>query len=203
MRISIIFLILIGSCCAQEIKRPTVDADAGNNLSLGCFGQLAPSPSMPFAYDAAGQATSSSDTSIGSKTTTKFSTRAFSMWAAPSAAYLSLTLNINWSATDNPRGGDQGQACAAYSIDGGAHYTSFGCDFPRPRATSTVTLSPTQNLATIKVAVCVQGSAGFDTLGSIDQIVISDIWTVGTTTAPPSGTGSSAGQAQRGAIIVN
>jgi len=202
----VLLIVLIASVAfGQEIKRPTADADGGNNLTLGCHGQNTGSASMPLGYDAAGLATFSSTTVQGTQSRTYFSTRAFSSWQPPSNVYTSLSLNVNWSGTEVTTG-LIGQMCVNYSTDGGATYTSMGCSNGgnQPQSTRTVSLSTSQNLATVKVAICVQGTQGGDSPGSKDTLNMYDIWTSGTVSGiPGAGNGSTAGQPHRDIVIVN
>lgn len=207
MRYSLLIAILAASCFAQELKRPSADGLGGNNLSYGCLGAYVNFPqAMPRAYDAAGLSTNSTTIAQGTATSTAFVSRVFTTWQPTTTVYTGLTLNVNWQATEVTTG-PVGNACVAYSVNNGVTYTNLACSGGGnfSRITSSVALAPTQNLALIKVAACAQGARGDpDDKGSVDQIAVWDIWTLGTTgNTPTPGSGSSAGQANRDTVIVN
>lgn len=201
----LLILALAGSCFGQELLRPTTDLDGLNNLSLGCTGQNVASPTMPLGHDSAGISTKSTMTIQGTQNITKFNTRVFSAWQPTGNVYSALTINVNWSGTETTTG-STGAMCVKYSIDGGANWSGLGCTggSNQTQTTSTATLTPTQNLSTLKVAICAKGAAGGDTIGSKETLNIFDVWTVGTISGGQAGgTGSAAGNSHRGVVIVN
>lgn len=200
----LLWLFLFSAAFAQEVKRPTTDADGGNNTKLGCLGVNQGSSAVPLGYDAAGQSTSSSLSATGSITKTNFKTRVFGGWQPQDNAYSALTLNINSLGTE-VTSGSTGKICADYSIDGGVTWLSLFCGAGGyGQSTKSVALAADQVFSSVRVAVCVQGSAGGDTQGSTDTIKVFDIWTSGTfTPIDQSGAGSSSGNAHRGAVVVN
>lgn len=206
IRAFLIAMLLLGNCFAQELLRPANDVDLGNNLNLGCNGTFQGSASMPLSRDAAGLSTSSQNSTTATKTTSFFKTRAFFPWQTTVNGYTALTLNINWSAQELSPSGNPGNACILYSTNNGATYTGITCSGGGNMAqqTSSVNLSPTQPLTSLRVAVCVKAASGLFTTGNSDNITVWDIWTVGTLSGGQGvGPGSTSGQAQRGAIIVN
>lgn len=202
----ILIIGLSASCFAQELLRPTTDSDAGNNLTLGCNGTNQGSSSLPLGRDNAGITTSSNLLATGTKTSTFFKTRFFSAWQTTPNGYTALTLNVNWSASELSPSGNSGQACTSYSLNNGGTYTSIGCTGGgnQTQKTSSVNIDPTTPLGSIRVAVCVKAAAGLFTSGNSDNITVFDVWTVGTLSGGQGGgPGSTKGQAQRGAIIIN
>lgn len=196
---------LASTCFAQELLRPTVDIDGSNNLTLGCNGVNLGSVAMPLGHDAAGISTGDAIAVQGTQTQTRFVTRVFSTWPGTGNVYSALTVNVNWSATETTSG-STGRYVVNYSLDGGATYNRLagGGGSNQAQVTNTVSISATQNLTLLKVAVCAQGTAGGDTLGSHDTIFVYDVWTVGTiSSGQGGGTGSTAGQANRDTIVVN
>lgn len=161
---------------------------------------------MPLAYDLAGLTTYSEQEAIGAGS--GFSkTRIFSPWSSTGNTYSALTLSVNATSSGN-LGDNTASSCIKYSVDGGVSYTTLKCesDLGYPRQTFTATLSPTQNLAKLRVAMCVQGSGAMpkQQVGPGDVILtIFDIWTSGTNPVQGAGTGSTAGQAHRGAAVSN
>lgn len=201
----LLILALSVSCFGQELLRPSVDIDGANNLSLGCTGQNVASSNLGLGRDSAGISTHSSMVVQGTQNITKFSTRVFSSWQPTGNVYSALTINVNWSAQEVTTG-STGIMCVKYSIDGGATWSGLGCTSGTNLAqtTTTATLTPTQNLSTLKVAVCAKGAAGGDTIGSKETLNVFDIWTLGTISGGQAGgTGSTAGNSHRSVVIVN
>jgi hypothetical protein len=208
MKLLLAVLLMCGSMAAQEIRRPTVDLDGGA-VALGCLpGTNASSTSMPLSYDSAGLATSSTQGRGGSSSAALYSTRVFTAWQSTGNTYSSLTLSVSSAGLGyDSMGGAVGSACLVYSTDSGASWTSIRCDAGPGwlQVTDTITLSATQNLANLRVGVCTQGNKGVSKVEldpGFDEITIWDIWTSGATAAPSGGNGSSAGNAQRGAVII-
>ena len=194
---------------AQEVRRPTRDIDGGPNTALGCFASVNDhSTSMPLAHDAAGLATSSTQTTSGNTVSpfSHFATRIFDTWQTTSNAYTSLTLNFNGSNTGwRFWAGYTGQACIAYSTDSGATWTSISCDSTfsgNGWGSGSVTLNATQDLRTLKVGICTEGNGNKSITGT-EQITLFDIWTTGLTTPQGAGSGSSTGSPHRGTVVVN
>jgi len=76
------------------------------------------------------------------------------------------------------------------------------------QTTNTITLSPSQDLTKLQIAVCAIGN-GTGTVAhpavptaGVDTITIWDIWTLGTTSGQGAGNGSSAGQ-RHNAVHIN
>lgn len=209
MKRLIMFLLLTSLAWAQELKRPTVDDSGVTAASLGCSGVATTSTAMPGAYDAAGLSTSSPQTVLKSYKGTQSKSRRFLTWQAPGSVYTSLTLNVNsfsqgWISRSSGEG--DGSACMGYSGDGGHTWVNIACDPGTGWAQQTfsVTLLPTQNFADLQVGVCVGGSAlaAFGDVGG-DVINVYDIWTLGSTSSAPVGTGSTSGLPYRGVVVVN
>jgi hypothetical protein len=210
---ALIFL-LSALCVGQEVRRPTTDADAGAiALTLGCTaGTNIASAAMPNAYDASGLTTASNQTTEGASSATSYNqTRVFRTWQAKSMAYTSLTLNINSQSDgyNNFAPPQRGAACLGYSLNSGVSWTNIRCDTTGSgwaRTTDTITLSASQDLATVQVGICTQGSPGVPKVSldpGADDVTIWDIWTASNAPAPtPAGTGSSAGNAHRTGVIL-
>lgn len=202
------YLVLLATAthAQTEILRPTADADGGANFALGCVGQNLTSSPMPLAYDAAGQSTSSWQSTTG-RSTARFQTRIFSTWAPSNHTYNALSLNLA-SSSDGYIAMDSngGQACAAYSTDAGNTWSSLICDDSGngwTLQTTTATLSASQNLNRLLVAVCtqgnkeVQGTTCRPPLNCDDDIIVYDIWTSGTYSVPANSGGSARGAPHR------
>jgi hypothetical protein len=194
----LLWVLLLASAWGQDLKRPTVDIDSGTTVKCG-FGTKASAPPMALAYDSAGQATSAKLTAAGTVTQTFYKSRTFSTWQAPAGAYSDLTLSINSSSVETTTG-SVGNMVIQYSIDNGSSWTTVRSSGHGPgwaRGTSTIFLSPTQDMTQIKVAACALGEAGGDAPGSTDTITIWDIWTTGTLSGGGGGPvagGSTAGR---------
>lgn len=202
-------LLMCTSAFAQDLKRPTTDV-AGSPVPLGCeFGNTRTSVAMPDAYDNAGLLTSSINSAAALYKSSKSSTRVFKTWQAASGSYSALGLYINsqspgWNSLAS--GSGFGEGCIAYSLDSGLTWTSVVCDSGTgwTQQTFVVGLVPTQDLATVQVGVCTYGDA-LSSPGDVggDGIYIYDIWTLGTSSSAPVGTGSSSGSPHRGVVIAN
>lgn len=190
---------------SQELLRPTVTTSSSVSGTFGCHGLNQTATAMPFAYDAAGLATSSVQTASGTIPSTFFKVAILSGWAPTANTYSSLTLNINSAALETNNTGSSGAIAQSYSTNNGSTWTNLNPGSLLPdgiswvQQTKTVTLSPGQDLTALRVAVCVQGSAGGDTTGTTDKITVWDVWTSGlyTPSAPASNattTGNSASQ---------
>jgi len=203
----LLVIALLFACLAagQEIKRPTADMDGGNNTKLGCVGQNQASTAMPNAYDAAGLSTSSNQLTLGGLHQTKFETRIFMTWQMRGNNYSALTLNINSASAGYLSGNGTGAACVNYSVNNGRTWTNVRCDgaLGWPQTTDTVALSARQDLTKLQVAICTEGDSGGGDVNFIgsDNVLLFDIWTSGTYSTGPAGTGSSAGQPHRGAVV--
>lgn len=208
MKILAAVLLLASLCAAQELRRPTVDVNAGALTALGCVGTNQVSAAMLASYDSAGQATASPQNEAGSfgVSTTFYKTRMFKTWAPASAVYSTLTLNINAGSAGND-GDLPASVRLSYSINGGSTWTQIFNDngVLVPQQTYSIVLGSTQDLSLLRVGVCAQATS-VKTGGlqpGDDRIVVWDIWTLGQNSAtPPVGTGSSAG-ARHNAVIVN
>lgn len=206
--LSLILLAAVAASAQMELLRPTADADGGANYDLGCSGQNLASGPMPLAYDGLGQSTNSRETATGAPTTSRFRTRIFSTWAAASHSYSALTLNVASASTGYINmDANGGNACISYSADAGVTWTSIVCDTGPgwPLTTNTVTLSAGQLLGRLLVGICVEGDRLVQGGGGAfdDDVSVYDIWTVGTYTVAPSGTGSGKGEPHRAVAQVN
>lgn len=195
-------LLLASTAFAQEIKRPSAEGDGGTAVKCGFFGTSLASAGMSLAYDAAGQSTSSALAVSGSINTTFYRSRTFSAWQTTGNTYSALTLSINSQETETSPSGSTGSGTLQYSTNGGSTWTTL-ISGNWARTTSTVTLSAGQDLSKLKIAACVQSTAGGDTRGPNENVTIFDIWTTGTTNAAGGGVGTSSGQPHRGIVIVN
>lgn len=210
-RVRQVALVVLAVCIlafgsSTEILRPQAEADPGVVFTMGCSGGYQASGPLPPMHDAAGIATSDAIDAHSTTSTVKAQFRTFSSWQTPSATYTALTLNVNglsagWQDTpgDGPFGGT---ACIAYTINNGSTWTQIKCDdhisgSGFPQQTFTITLSPTQNLANLKVGVCA-GSIR----GGADSVEVADIWLIGTYAGAPAGTGSGNGNAHRRGFII-
>jgi len=199
-----ILLLLASTAFAQEVKRPTFEIDSGATVKCG-EGTAQTSTGMPNAYDATGQSTSSVIATQATTVKSFYRSRSFSAWQAAGSTYSALTLNVNAQEVESNLTGSVGEGLMQYSINNGSTWTnlvtSSGSGFSRK--TYSATLSAMQDLSQLKVAVCVQSSAGGDTSGPIETMTVFDIWTVGTTTAQSPGPGATTGSPHRGLVIVN
>jgi hypothetical protein len=198
----LIFLLLSASCFAQEILRPTTDANSA--ASIGCLGVVDTSTAMPSSYDAAGIPTGSTQTDTNA-TRAHQAGRKFLTWQTTSNTYSALTLNINTASVGWLASGGAGNACLAYSVNNGSTWTNVICDTGGsgwPQQTFSISLSASQNLSFLQVAACAQGGAIGGGSGS-DSVTIFDIWTIGTTSGQGPGNGSTAGAPHRGVVAVN
>lgn len=207
MKKLLIFL-LLGTVWADELKRPSADA---NGTGAGCFGFPVTSPGLPLARDAAGATTSSSmavssgfalphGLGFGSRTQTE--SRRLATWTATGNLYLTLTLNILSSSVGAI--GTGGNACLAYSVNSGTNWTGIRCSgVGWTMVTDTVVLTPTQDLTKLQVAACVQANGNDSDNFSTEGIQLYDVWTLGTNTPQGAGNGSTAGQPHRGLLIAN
>lgn len=197
MRLLALILCTASLAFGDELLRPTTDANS-TSTSYGCSGTNVTFTSFPNARDAAGLATSSHGLVTGGGCQkflngncvvaghNQFSARLFSGWPSSGNQWASLTLNVNWATA----GGSlpQDNTCVAYSTNSGMTWTSLACSAAiRAQATSTATLSPTQDLTKLRVGVCVLGQGGEvgDGAQGSDDITIWDIWTFGTNNVPP------------------
>lgn len=196
------FCALPASAQMTELLRPTVTTSSSISGTFGCHGLNQNAASMPLAYDAAGLSTSSIQTASGTIPSTFFKVAIISGWPATANTYSALTLNINSAALETNNTGNPGAIAQSYSTNGGSTWTNLppGSFLPDGiswvQQTRTVTLSPGQDLTALRVAVCVQGSAGGDTTGTTDKITVWDIWTNGQYV--PGGTGANGGGPSNG-----
>lgn len=210
----LLWLILIGSCFAQDIQRPSVDADGFLGCSIGHGTTL-----MPYSHDAAGLATSSAIGGSGTiqcdqytcTSSTQSTGRLFKSWPSAPSTYTALTLNINSSSVGWHNTSGPGNAVIYYSLDGGVTWTTLRDDSAGTgwaQTTNTITLSASQDLTKIQVSVCSTGDGtgtvphpSVPTVGA-DNLTIWDIWTAGSTSGQGAGNGSSAGK-RHNAVIIN
>lgn len=215
--LSLAFVLVCACGFSQEIRRPTTDVDIGQVVGpYGCSGVNVASSSMPKSWDLAGLSTSSSQSATGDLSSSYNQTRQFKSWQTTTQVYTGLTLNIYSSSDGWGAGGgggtSSGQAKLSYSLDSGVTWALVLSDNSTgdgwvPQA-STFTLPANQLLSKIRVNICVEGSKGTIVHGGgqapgTDDIIIWDIWTVGSTGAPVTGNGSSTGMAVRSIIAVN
>lgn len=185
---------------ADEIKRPTVDADPGSTTwatnACGVSSYLNNTTSGALAYDAAGQSTSVTYSQLGTTAGSgqSMTSRRFSSWAAAGQTYTSLTLNFSTSSPGANAFG--GSACLLYSLNGGSTWTTVRCDGGTgwAQTTDTVTLSTSQSLANIQIGVCVAGTQGGGVSADRgqDAIQLYDFWTDGVYSVSVAGTGNTA-----------
>lgn len=204
----LLIVFLLGSVWADELKRPTANADG---TGAGCIGLRLNLGSLPLAYDAAGPSTSSNlNTSsgyalphgLGIGSRTQFIGKRVTSWTATGNTYLGLTLNILSSSAGAD--GVGGNACLAYSVNSGTSWNSIRCSSGAwSMVTDTVTLTPVQDLTKLQVAACAQANGNDPENISTDNLQIFDIWTLGTNTPQGAGNGSTAGQPHRGLLIAN
>lgn len=204
--LAVIMLCMMAS--AQDLKRPTVEAEAGTT-AIGCVGTNTSSTAMANAHDSAGLTTSSTQSTGGTTTQSLYRARKFTTWQSASGTYTALTLNVNAKSGGYLAfGGDvSGNACLAYSINSGGSWTSIKCDTDGSgwsQQTFNISLSATQDLSKLQVAVCTSGKAGnrFGLAPGGDDVTIYDIWTLGTTSAAANGSGNGTGLVGRRAALV-
>ena len=161
---------------AQEIRRPTADSQPALPNCPDALNSTFPSPAMANAYDVSGTATSSSLTaSSAGFGDTDGSFRQFTNWAAPSAAYSSLTLSINFSCADTSF---SGKCQLQYTTNGTTPFTTiFSSAFGQQVAqqTQTVTLPSNQDFTKLIVGVCAEDTG----ISANETLTIFDIWTSG------------------------
>jgi hypothetical protein len=194
---NLLLAILVLSCPVlafgqlHEILRPTADADgAGNALGL-CIGAAKGSAAAGNAYDGAGLSTSVTEpvTALASETSGRFISRIFSTWASATQTYTALSINVNSSSTGPTTLSALGDSYVVYSINSGTNWTVLHQDQNSTgwaQVTDTAALSASQNLTTVKVAVCIDTSGDTVHTGA-DQVILWDIWTDGTYTPPGMG----------------
>lgn len=163
---------------------------------------------MANAHDAAGLATSSTQSAFGSsgpppqfKPLSGYRARIFTTWQTTGNTYSALTLNVNAASGGAQGTTGVGEADIVFSANGGSTWTSLEADGGNgfAQTTFTVALSAAQDLTKLRVAVCAMGN-GSD--GS-DNITVWDIWTSGVVSGiQPGGTGSNKGQAHRGIVQI-
>lgn len=190
MKRLMVVLLITGVAFSQEIRRPSADSD---NSGGQCTSPLTTtgSPTMANAYDASGTATSvtmsASGTGCNDNTVCidRKAGRVFSGVGSPSAAYSSLTLNVNSSCTSTGTTGVSSSDCnVQYSLNGGGSWTALRGGF-WSQLTDTVTLSTSQTLSQIQVRACAEGfgdtnglTTGSGTHGQANFTAF-DIWTSG------------------------
>lgn len=200
----LIVCVLSVSLLAQtnDYKRPTADVSsvtpfsAGNDIacmaSNGSDGFVA-SPAMTPVYSGksgTGPTGSSSTQAPGNGQTFE---RRFTTWQSAVGSYTALTLNISMACTQ-VNGTDPYFCGASYSTNNGSTWNAFSSDSVMSsggawgQQTFSATLSPSQNLSTVQVAVCSASSDGGDGTFGVGDSVVQDIWTNGTLTYPLAAT---------------
>jgi len=210
----LIWLALACSCFAQDIQRPSIDADSFVNCGIGHV-----TTAMPNSHDAAGLSTNSAIGGIATvncnqytcTSTTNSNGRVFKTWPTAPSAYCALTVNINsasvgWQNTT----GVGGNAAIYYSTDGGVTWNTVRTDASGTgwvQTTNSIGLSASQDLTKLQVAVCAVGNgtgtvpSGSQPTVGVDNLTVWDVWTSGTTSGQGPGNGSSAGQRHNGVQI--
>lgn len=197
MRLFVLFFCITSLAFGDELLRPTTDANS-SSTAYGCAGTNVISTAFPKAYDSAGLATSSIGFISGGGCkkvlngqcvvpgNNQFSARLFSGWPASGTQWASLTLNVNWATDGGSLAADT--ACVAYSLNAGMSWAPLACSQNlRAQGTSTISLSPTQDLTKLRIGTCIlaQGAETGDGIAGSDDITIWDIWTFGTNNVPP------------------
>lgn len=196
-----LLLLLASLCGAQEILRPTVNADATKPAESACFGTKQTSSAMANSHDAAGLATSSTQTVSALKGTLRYKARMFTTWATSGNTYSALTLSVNSAFSIDVPG--NGVADVLYSTNGGGTWTSLQSDTAWSQQTNTVSLSASQDLSMLRVLVCATAEAEPD-VGVTAQLTAWDVWTSGTVSGGGGGgTGSGSGVKRRPPVIVS
>lgn len=164
MKKFIIITLLCSLSWSQEIRRPSVEAN--DTSASPCTGSQLASSTMPLFYDAAGDATSSTQTSSSVSGIDQYKQRKFTTWAAASGGYASLALKIRSQCVGTPAfpiTAEQGACGVQYSINSGATWTTVrfasGNGTIWATTTDSISLSPSQNLAQLQVRICVAGIA--------------------------------------------
>ncbi len=182
MRRAVVLALALGMavvCAAQEIKRPTADAD---NLGAGCGGAANASTAMANAYDPSGESTSSA-LSMGTKATSdQIKGRQFTTWQSAGGSYGALALKLVSTCTMNGSYGN-GTCVAAYSTNSGSTWTNIFSSSGHAQRTDTVTLSPGQALGSLQVRACVRSVSSDGTHTFTSTLTVYDIRTEGTSGA--------------------
>ena len=152
-KIITITLLFCATVFAQEIRRPTAEADTSG---AGCTATNTDiSSGMPNFYDAGGEGTSSTDSdfSPGVGTQTYKNGRRFSTIPAASGSYTTLNLIIKSSCV---LAVGSGYCTLQYSTDGGTNFAAVTGRSATTWAavTDTIPLTPTQNLTLVQVRWC-------------------------------------------------
>ncbi len=187
-RILLLVLLCSSLAIAQEIKRPTADVDDASQTGCGLTGwgtaTNQASAAMTNAYDTTnpppnGTSSNLLATTTGSPPPRVWTVRSFQTWQTGST-YASLTVNVNWSCsvvgTNSPL-----DSCTVAYYDGTSWTTILQTFAARARTTDSATISPTQNLSTLKIKVCsTAGSENGAATGTFSATAaVYDIWTSG------------------------
>ena len=174
---------------SHEILRPTADVDTATGL-CGPVTKIG-SGTMPEAWDAAGLATSVTQTTNSTLSANRYKARLFNPWATSAqSGYTNLTINVNSSSPGADSIGIQiGSAVIAYSLNGGTTYTTLESDSGSGwiQRTTSANIAANTPLANIRVIVCTSGGTDGSGIGG-DSVTVWDIWTDGTYSAA-GGTG--------------
>ena len=182
-----LILALAGALWAQEIKRPSADANTSSSAICTTGSNIANTTPMPFAYDAGTPPTASQSSlsmrSAASPGNTRWTGRVFTSWAAATATYTALSININFACADSSAG--NGACGAEYSTNSGSSWTSLASvGDGTGQTTYSAALSSSQNLTTVQVRVC--AASTYDSINGVPTtgtIAVWDMWTSGTLTA--------------------
>jgi hypothetical protein len=166
-------VLLTGCAAAQEVKRPTAEADSQPG-TVGWTDDV--SGALPNAYDASGLSTSSAQTTNGSSCipsdcsggdgASHETGRKFLTWQSASGVYTALILKANWSASSSGQGGSvifqcsnnsgsTWQTCSNISSD------IFSCNIGSSSSMAQTTQScplPVDALPTLQIRVIVKGA---------------------------------------------
>ncbi len=142
-------LLLASACWAQEIRRPTAEANYTTAFGI-CAGTNLASTAMANYYDASGESTSATQSALATTTTDRWKGRVFTTWQAASGSYSVLNLKVFSACSSAGLGG--GDCDAAYSTNGGTSWTPLAILNP-----ASISLSASQNLSQLQVRVCAVG----------------------------------------------
>lgn len=147
-------ILLLFGCLSfgQEIRRPTADVDNSSSITCSSTGTATGSVAVPNFYDSSGN-TTNSVMGIGDGGGGAYGGRMFQTWASASGGYSALNLIVDISLyVESP-----GNSGAEYSTDGGSTWTTIASRFSAgttARQAYSISLSPAQSLASLKVKVC-------------------------------------------------
>jgi hypothetical protein len=177
MRKLIVFLLL--SCLslwAQEVKRPTADVYIGTQICGGTWWD-ASATLIPSCCDGTGATIQVFGEVGGDPSENHESNEGLGTWQTTANSYTALDLIFDSSCS----GSNVGSCQIQYSLNGGGSWSTGKSGSTWARTTTTISLSPTQNLANVRVQACSVGQNG-NNGGSTGNrtITLFDIKTSGT-----------------------